>query len=99
MSGHSPVCIKVDVAKANNPPDKITRNPMLNWSCSTSDQRQNYVHQLEDLLSQDHHDTPACLQCEDVLCNHADHLFEIDQVAKSLMSAVTDSGDNWGPGK
>ena len=42
MSGHSPLYIKVDLIKASNPPEEQKRNPRLNWSHSSEDQKQNY---------------------------------------------------------
>ena len=91
MSGHSPIYIKVDLKKANNPPERIKRNPMLNWSGSTSEQRELYGQHLGNLLSQILPNPPECLQCDDILCDHAEHLSEIDQVTKELLGAVTDS--------
>ena len=38
VSGHSPIYVKVDLEKANNPPEKICRNPMLNWASSSAEQ-------------------------------------------------------------
>ena len=52
MSGHSPIYIKIDLAKANNPPEKVSRNPRLSWGRSSPEQQAMYTQQLRDLLSQ-----------------------------------------------
>ena len=31
VSGHSPIYLKIDLAKANNPPEEVSRKPMPNW--------------------------------------------------------------------
>ena len=91
VSGHSPIYVKVNLQKANNPPEKICRKPMLNWAGSSPEQRETYSQHLEELLSQDLFASPECLQCQDILCHHADHREQIDQVSKDLLSAVVDS--------
>ena len=92
MSGHSPIYIKGDLAKANNPPEKISRKPRLNWDHSSQEQREAYTQQLETHLSLGCFDTPpGCLQCTDVLCGQAAHHVEIDLVTKQLLGAVTDA--------
>ena len=90
MSGHCPVYIKVDLAKANNPPEKVNRNPRLNWSRSSPEQKEEYAKQLGDHLSQQH-DLSECLHCDDVLCDQESHRQEIDLVASKLLGALVDS--------
>ena len=90
MSGHSPIYIKVDLAKANNPPEKITREPRLNWSWSSPEQHEAYAQQLGDQLAQQR-DIPACLSCDNVLCDQPAHCQDIDQVTSNLLGAMVDS--------
>ena len=90
MSGHSPVYLKINLAKANNPPEKIFRNPRLNWCRSSPDQKASYTQQVKDLLSEPEPE-PVCLQCDDVLCSHRSHLQEIDSLTQKLISAMVDS--------
>ena len=92
VSGHSPIYVKVNLQKANNPPEKICRKPMLNWAGSSPEQRESYTEHLEGLLShQDLFDTPECLQCQDILCTHVEHREQIDQVSRDLLGTVVDS--------
>ena len=87
MSGHSPVYVKIDLAKANNPPEKISRNPRLNWGRSSPEQHAMYSQQLRDQLSL----PGANLQCDDVLCDSRLHLQHIDSMTQELLAAVVDS--------
>ena len=77
MSGHSPIYVKIDLAKANNPPERAIRNPRLNWSRSSSDQIAGYVEQLADELSQ-HEVEQGHLHCNDLLCCDRSHTIGID---------------------
>ena len=90
MSGHSPVYVKVDLAKANNPPERICRNPRLNWSCSSPEQQKAYAQQLGDQLAQ-HPDDPPGLSCDDVLCDQGPHCRDIDRATNKLLGAMVDS--------
>ena len=92
MSGHSPIYLKIDLEKANNPPEKISRKPRLNWDRSSPEQREAYTQQLEFLLSLGSFGTPpGCLQCADVLCAQTAHHIEIDLSTRQLLGAVTDA--------
>ena len=82
------IYVKVDLAKANNPKEEIKGNPGLNWVGSSSDQKEEYVQHLENLL-QDLSETPAALLCENVLCDHPVHVSDIDQATKKLLGAVS----------
>ena len=82
LSGHSPIFVEVDLAKANNSKEEIKRNPRLNWVGSSSDQKEEYVQHLENLL-QDLSETPEALLCENVLYDHPVHVSDIDQATKS----------------
>ena len=73
LSGHSPVYLKIDLAKANKPPEKISRNPRLNWGRLSEDQQASYTQQLRDQLSQPEPE-PECYQCDDVICSNRSHL-------------------------
>ena len=87
VSGHSPVYVKIDLAKANNPPEKISRNPRLNWGRSSPDQHDKYNQQLRDKLSQ----PGTNLGCDDVLCDSRLHFQHIDSMTQELLVAVVDS--------
>ena len=77
------IYVKVDLAKANNPKEEIKGNPGLNWVGSSSDQKEEYVQHLENLL-QDLSETPEALLCENVLDDHPVHLSDIDQAPKKV---------------
>ena len=90
VSGHSPIYLKIDLAKANNPPEEIQRNPMLNWGWSSEEQRQEYSLQLQGILSQPC-DPPPCLECDDLQCYQSSHCQDIDKVTSKLLGAMADS--------
>ena len=90
MSGHSPIYIKIDLAKANNPPEKLSRKPRLNWGRSSPEQHEKYNQQLRDRLSQPGADL-SCLDCKDVLCSNVSHLQDLDHQTHELLEAMTDS--------
>ena len=90
LSGHSPIFLKVDLAKANNPPEDLKRNPRLNWSRSSEEQREKYSQQLNDTLSQSC-DASSCLLCSDLQCCQDSHLKDIDKVTNKLLGAMVDS--------
>ena len=91
MSGHSPIYIKVDLAKAiHNPPEKVSRNPRLNWSRSTPEQREAYAQQLDVQLSQHLHTSPG-VSCDNVLCDQHTHCHDIDEATSNLLGAMVDS--------
>ena len=81
---------QIDLEKANNPPEEIKRNPMLNWGRSTQEQRDSYSQQLSDTLSQPLDPSP-CLQCADPHCSQETHCNDIDKVTSNLLGAMTDS--------
>ena len=89
LSGHSPIYVKVDLNKANNPPEDIHRNPRLNWNRSTQLQKDQYTQQLQDMLSQPGN-PPQCFQCTSVQCNQDWHLHDIDRATGSLLGAMTE---------
>ena len=87
MSGHCPIYMKVDLTKANNPPEEISRNPRLNWGRSSPEQQESYSNQLGDFL----HHCDDCLQCDNILCENVAHLHDIERVTAELLGAITDS--------
>ena len=87
LSGHCPIYMKIDLAKANNPPEELARNPRLNWGRSTPEQQQKYTEKVNDLISQLEHDS----HCDDLLCVNVDHLHGIDALTGQLLGAITDS--------
>ena len=89
MSGHSPVFIKVDLTKANNPPEKINLNPRLNWNRSSEEQKEQYTLQLEQLLAE-HLPLFACLGCDDVLCENPSHKQDIDKATSDILETMVD---------
>ena len=49
VSGHSPIYLKIDLAKANNRPEEPKRNPRLNWGRSSEEQKASYTQHLSDI--------------------------------------------------
>ena len=90
MSGHSPVFLKINLAKACNPPEKVSRNPRLNWGRSSPEQQARYTQQLKDQLSQPGA-APGCLECDNVLCSNLSHLQDINCLTNKLLEAMVDS--------
>ena len=86
MSGHSPIYIKVDLEKANNPPEKVIRFPRLNWARSSAEQQERFTDTLREALAKPeaHQD---CLVCEDVDCVQADHLLGIDKFTNKILAS------------
>ena len=78
------------MAKANNPPESISRNPRLNWDKSSSAQQENFKSQLSDSLAQ-LDENIDCLQCDDVMCDHPDHRQGIDSVTRDILGKLTDA--------
>ena len=89
LSGHDPIYLKADLSKAYIPPEKILRNPRLNWGRSSEEQREQYACQLQqqcqDLQGHD------CLHCQDILCDQGSHQLGIDVVTSNLLGAMVDS--------
>ena len=79
--------MKIDLAKANNPPEEISRNPRLNWGRSSPDQQNSYTERVHDLLSQLEPD----IHCEYVVCDNVDHHHGIDALTGQLLGAITES--------
>ena len=90
LSGHSPIYLKVDLVKDTSPPEQLHRNPRLNWTKSSQEQRESYSKQLLDFLSVPK-ETFQCLKCHDSLCNDRNHLAEIDSATRYLMQGLVDS--------
>ena len=79
--------MKIDLMKASNPPEEISRNPRLNWSRSSTEQQEKYSDMVRDMLGQ----LDVELQCDDVLCDNGAHLHDIDRVTCEILEVITDS--------
>ena len=73
-----------------HPPDKVSRNPRLNWGRSSPEQQAQYTQQLADKLSQPGANL-GCLDCDNVLCSNFSHLQDINCLANELLDAMVDS--------
>ena len=90
VSGHSPIYLKIDLVKANDPPEVTHRNPRLNWARSSPEQRKNYSQQLSDLLSQPC-DPSLAVQCHNTQCDLQAHHQDIDKCTRDLLGKMVDS--------
>ena len=90
LSGHSPIYIKIDLVKASNPLEKMSKPPRLDWGRSSTDQHAKYTQQLYDQLAL-HEPQPCLLECQDVLCSNTLHTQHIDSMTKDLLTAMVDS--------
>ena len=90
VSGHSPIYLKIDLAKANNPPEEPKRNPRLNWGRSSEEQKASYSQHLSDILSQLPDQSP-CQLCTNLHCDQDSHFQEIDSLTSDLLGSVAES--------
>ena len=90
LSGHSQIYVKIDLVKASNPPEKLSKPPRLNWGRSSTDQHAKYTQQLHDQLAL-HEPQPCLHECQDILCSNALHIQYMDNMAKELLTAMVDS--------
>ena len=90
VSGHSPIYLKIDLAKANNPPEEPKRNPRLNWGQSSEEQKASYTQHLSDILSQQP-DQSQCQLCTNLHCDQDYHFQEIDSLTTDLLESVAES--------
>ena len=89
MSGHSPIYLKVDLLKSRNPVEKVERNPRLNWSFSSEEQRKYYSNCLDEKISQLNHSTST--SCKNIFCNDENHRADIDIFTENLLNAMVES--------
>ena len=90
MSGHSPIYLKLNYVKEIAPPDVVHRNPKINWTRSSHEQRGNFAQQLFSYLSAPK-EPLQCLQCQEPFCCDAGHYHEIDEATRHLIQGVVDS--------
>ena len=89
MSDHCPIFCKIDISKieADRETNSPKHTPKPSWKKSTNEEKENFVSELNDLLSQIHVNEEV-IRCEDVHCKDDEHIRATDDLIISVLESV-----------